>query len=72
MQKDIDDVQRWCNANRLTLNVSKTKIMSFMSDYKRKSCNNFLFYMKGTFIEEVESYRYLVTVLDNKLNGEFC
>ena len=37
LQKDINRVQEWCDTNRLTLNVSKTKIMSFMTDHKRKN-----------------------------------
>ena len=70
LQKDLDSVQVWCDANRLTLNVTKTKIMSFMTDYRRKTCNKFRIYMKGIQIEEVESYKYIGTSLDKRLNGE--
>ena len=50
LQKDIARVQKWCESNRLTLNVSKTKIMSFMSDHKRKECNQAKIYM-GTLAQ---------------------
>ena len=70
LQMDVDRVQKWCDANRLTLNVTKTKVMSFMSDHRRKHCNKFKIYMKGTLIDEVENYKYLGTTLDNRLNGD--
>ena len=70
LQNDINKVQQWCDTNRLTLNVAKTKIMSFMSDHRRKTCKGYRIYMKGVLIEEVDSYKYLGTFLDNKLNGE--
>ena len=70
VQKDLDKVQRWCKENRLTLNVGKTKIMTFMSDHKRKSYRQFRFYLNGLLVHEVDMYKYLGTILDNKLNGE--
>ena len=68
MQSDLDRVQTWCTQNRLTLNVKKTKVMTFMSDYKRKRYNKFRMYMLGSVIEEVSSYKYLGTEIDNRLN----
>ena len=70
MQKDINSVEKWCRENQLSLNVPKTKIMSFMSDHKRNNKPNFRLFMKGNIVEEVESYKYLGTILDNRLNGD--
>ena len=70
MQLDLNRVQEWCQDNRLSLNVSKTKVMSFMSDHKRKRCPKFKLYMCGNVIDEVENYKYLGTTLDNRLNGD--
>ena len=70
VQADIDNVQIWCKKNRLKLNVSKTKIMTFMSDHTRKGHTKFRFYLKVREIEEVENYIYLGTSLDNRLSGE--
>ena len=70
MQSDLDRVQQWCNRNRLTLNVVKTKIMTFMSDHKRKSYKQFRLYMRGMLVNEVDSYKYLGTLIDNRLNGD--
>ena len=60
----------YASINKLTLNVKKTKIMTYMSDHKRKQCKEFKFYMKGTIVEEVDKYRYLGTILDNRLSGD--
>ena len=70
MQKDLDHISKWCLHNRLTLNVSKTKFMTHMSDHKRKNLDGFRFYMQGSQIEEVDVYRYLGTLIDNRLNGD--
>ena len=44
--------------------------MSFMSNYSRKTCNEYKIYMKGVLIKEVDSYKCLDTFLDNGLKGE--
>ena len=82
MQSDLDKIQAWCFQNRLTLNVKKTKIMTFMSDHKRKRYKKFRMFMIGKDIEEVENYnysfllpqyliyKYLGTEIDNKWGGD--
>ena len=70
LQSDLFKVQKWCNDNRLTLNIKKTKLVSFMSDHKRKRCREFKLYMRGIVLEEVNSYKYLGTEIYNRLNGE--
>ena len=70
LQVDLINIDRWCLENKLSLNVSKTKIMCFMSDNKRKNCRQFKFYMKGKIVEEVDNYKYLGTHIDNRLNGD--
>ena len=62
-------VNSQCN-NKLTLNVKKTKLMTFMNDYATKKCTGFKLYMRGSILDEVDSYRYLGTEVDNRLNGE--
>ena len=56
--------------NQLTLNVDKTKIMTYMSGHNWRSYRQFRFYLKGILVEEVDSYKYVGTVLDNRLSGE--
>ena len=70
LQADLCKVQDWRTKNRLSLNVKKTKFMTFMSDHKRKNCMKFRFHMQGICLEEVNTYRYLGTEIDNRLDGE--
>ena len=70
MQEDLGRIQKWCNDNRLSLNVKKTKIMTFMSDHRRKILPNLKFYMNGAHLEEVDDYTYLGVEIDNCLNGQ--
>ena len=44
--------------------------MSFMSDHKRNNKPNLRLFMKGNIVEEVESYKCLGTILDNRLSGD--
>ena len=69
LQCDLNNVEKWCKVNKLSLNVSKTKVMTFMSDHKRKTCPKFKFYMKGKTVDEVDNYKYLGTCIDNRLAG---
>ena len=69
LQADLNNVQEWCAKNKLSMNIKKTKLMVFMSDHKRKRSNKFKFYMRGREIDEVDSYRYLGTEIDNGLTG---
>ena len=70
MQIDLNLIESWCTKNKLTLNIKKTKIMTYMSSHKRKTYKPFKLYMKGLLLDEVESYKYLGTLVDNKLCGE--
>ena len=70
MQADVCDVQDWCTRNRLSLNVKKTKFKTFKSDHKRTNYVKFLFPMRGTNLDEVNSYSYLGTEINNRLDGE--
>ena len=55
----------------ISLNVAKTKVMSFMSDHKRKTNKeSFKLYMKGVEVEHVNTYRYLGIQIDCRLNGD--
>ena len=70
LQTDLINVERWCLENRLSLNVSKTKSMAFMSDHNRKKNFRLGLRMNGKEIEEVQTYRYLGIQIDHKLSGE--
>ena len=56
----------WCRDNYLDLNVSKTK--ELVIDFRLNSAPLPDLIIDGELVERVESYKYLGTVIDNKLN----
>ena len=66
MQNALDIFQLYCEAWKLEINVTKTKIMVFN---KRKAQHNFEFFIQGNRIEVVDSYSYLGLIF--KYNGNF-
>ena len=56
----------WCSDNHLDLNVLKTKEM--IIDFRRNSAVLPKLSINGTDVNRVEEYKYLGTILDNKLN----
>ena len=55
----------WLNANRFSLNIDETKFMIFRPKGK-KSCPTI--YINGFSIQEVDDAKFLVIIIDNKLN----
>ena len=55
----------WCKENYLDLNVKKTKEM--IIDFRRKPDAIPDLYINGAKVERVDEYKYLGTILDNKL-----
>ena len=64
----IDEFVAWCDTNCLKLNEAKTKEM--IVDYRKR--NNVITKIKihDEEIEQVTTYRYLGTIIDNKLSWE--
>lgn len=62
----IDNFIGWCNNSCLQLNVSKTKEM-LINFWKKSSCPKTHFH---TVVETVSQYKYLGTILDEKLSFE--
>ena len=56
----------WCQANHLVLNVTKTKEM--VIDYKINKTDVSDLVIHGQTVERVEQYKYLGTIVDNKMN----
>ncbi|KAK0146536.1 hypothetical protein N1851_014143 [Merluccius polli] len=62
----VDEFVSWCDRSFLQLNSSKTKDM--VIDFRRKQSGSTPpTYIKGSSIEVVDHYKYLGTVIDNKL-----
>lgn len=62
----ITSFVEWCEANRLQLNVTKTKEMEI--DFRRKKAQLIPICISDCDVEIVDSYKYLGVHIDNKLN----
>ena len=67
MQLDLDAVHAWCNNNQITLNQAKTEYIRFsfrkITRYPEPSLK-----FGDSNISKTDSYKYLITLNDSKLN----
>ena len=68
MQRSVNDFKLWCNVNALTINVSKTKVMSFATRSKVKKCKDINIEIGSEKLKVVPSYKYLGMILDSTLS----
>ena len=68
LQKSLDRFCVWAQANKLSINVKKSKLMVFGSRSAVKKANNVRIYMQGSLLQRVPTFKYLGTVLDPTLN----
>ena len=63
----VDIFTKWCRENFLDLNVKKTKemVIDFRTASRTEIPNLFI---EGSQVERVEQYKYLGTIIDDKLN----
>ena len=67
MNYDMNQIQLWLSANKLTLNVTKTKYMLIGSQYRLSHINrNFSVKVNNTSIDRLVEYKYVGA---NTLNG---
>ena len=64
--QEVERFTTWCEENHLDLNVGKTKEMGI--DFRKSSAVVPDLFINGVKVERVTEYKYLGTVLDNKLN----
>ena len=62
----VDKFSAWCKDNYLDLNVKKTKEM--LIDFRKTPTNVPSLFIDNVEVERVVEYKYLGTVLDNKLS----
>jgi len=67
LQGDIDGLQRFCDENRLVLNVDKCAHITFT---RNKDRINFNYSLNGAVLKKVEEIRDLGVILDSKLSFE--
>ena len=58
-------------ANKLSLNVSKSKLLVFSNRYTAVDANHTNIYINGEKLEEVDHAKYLGALIDNKLNWAY-
>jgi hypothetical protein len=63
--EQVNEFAEWCSSNFLTLNVKKTKEM--IIDFGRKATTFEDIKINGSVVERVDNYKYLGTVINNKL-----
>ena len=70
MNREIDKVQNWLYANKLSVHYAKkTQYILFIPPGKVKNKpHNFSVEMGGNIIEQTESYKYLGVLIDEKLS----
>ena len=69
MNKNLSDVVTWCEANKLTINVSKTNYMLFKNRGRHVSTSENL-EIKGTVLNLVNKVSFIGLNIDEKLNWE--
>ncbi len=67
---ELSIVAEWLKANKLTLNVKKTKFVIFGSKHKLAGNRDTPLYINQEQIERVKSIKYLGMILDEQLNFE--
>jgi len=64
----MDNVKLWLHANKLTLNVNKTKLLFIGSPQRLIDTGNVQIKFKGTSIEQCKSVKCLGVIIDEHLN----
>ena len=66
----LDKVYNWLLANKLSINVEKTKCIIFATEYKLGQCPDLTVKISGSKIKQVDRKDYLGLTLDEKLKWD--
>ena len=66
-QQDVNRLVLWCQRNRLSINVKKTKLVFYPASPNAVNNVNNVISMQGTTVDYVSSYLYLGVDIDNML-----
>ncbi len=67
---EMDNLVQWLHLNKLTLNVSKTKLMIFGTKPKLRTIRDSLLKIGDEAVERVPVFKYLGMILDESLDWE--
>ncbi len=65
---EMSNVVEWLRLNKLTLNVSKTKLMIFGTQHKLRSVTDLSLHINNELVESVTVFKYLGVFLDQTLS----
>ncbi len=68
---EMSNVVEWLRLNKLTLNVSKTKLMIFGTQYKLRGVTNLDLHINNELVESVKVFKYLGVYLDQSLSFDY-
>ena len=68
LQPDLDRFADWCNANKLSLNVAKTKLMTLGTRQRVKKAKGIKITVNNQQLQIVPTYKYLGFTLDSVLS----
>ena len=68
LQTGPNELSNWCQVNKLTLNPSKTKMMTFGTRHSIKRTKKCQLSLYGLEIKKVSSFQYLGFILDQTLS----
>ena len=68
LTQDLTRFKKWCDRNKLTLNVHKTKYTVFGLKSQTRKIHNHTLSIDGKKIDNVSTYKYLGITLDMNLN----
>ena len=68
LQPSLNQFYEWCQANKLSLNVTKTKLMVFGTRHKVKKAKDITIKVGDAPLQIVPSYKYLGITLDSTLS----
>ena len=71
LQNTINKFVSWCSKNALTINIKKTKVMTFGSKNKVKKAKNINIKINNEILGHVPTYKYLGIHLDQTLNYKY-
>ena len=67
MQNEMNKIINWLNANKLSINVSKTKLIVFKSKNKKLNYQDIVIKIQDKKIERVSETKFLGVVIDESL-----
>ena len=68
VNEEINKVYEWLAANKLTLNISKSKFMIVSN--KKSTLNDFQVNIMNHPLEQCDKYKYLGVIIDKTLLGK--